>query len=122
MYSLATFSTLLATALAAATRSPGAVNYDGYKVVRIPTGSTGDNLVSIQNIIDDLRLRTLEHPTVQGANVDIMVPPDQVNQFDEKSKGLEVQVLHEDLGADIAGEGEMGAYEGIFSVNHTSAN
>lgn len=114
MYSLAALSTLLATALAAATPPSGRVNYDGYKVVRIPTGPTGNNLVSIQNIVDDLKLGTWRHPTVSGANVDLMVPPDQVEKFEKQSKGLDMQVLHKDLGKDIAGEGQSGAYEGTF--------
>lgn len=111
MYSLAVLTTLLATAFSAALPSQR-VDYTGYRVVRVPTKPAGDDLYTIQGIIKDLKLPTWRLPSVPGADVDLMIPPKQIKEFEKLAKDMQVQVLHEDLGADIEGEKSFGVYKG----------
>ena len=111
MYSLAVLTTLLATALSAALPSQR-VDYSGYRVVRVPTKPASDDLYTIQGIVKDLKLPKWRLPTVPGADVDLMIPPKQIKEFEKLATNLQVQVLHEDLGADIEGEKSFGVYKG----------
>ena len=117
MYSLAVLTTLVATALSAALPSQR-VDYSGYRVVRIPTKPAGDDLYTIQGIVKDLKLPTWRVPTVPGADVDLMIPPNQIKKFENLAKDMEVKVLHEDLGAAIEGEKSFGVYKGEHTPKH----
>ena len=72
------------------------VSYDGYKVFRI---ATGDDLLSVQEKLSLLSLDDAWNRDI-SRHIDFAVPPDQLASFD--SLGLDVKVLHADLGADIS--------------------
>lgn len=107
MYSLAVLSTLLATALSATIPKPN-VNYDGYKVVRLISGK---DTKEISSIVDELKLDTWQFPKTPGANVDIVVPPKKLSEFEKLASSFKSQVMHEDLGKSIASEGVFSRYE-----------
>ncbi|WEW55768.1 hypothetical protein PRK78_001201 [Emydomyces testavorans] len=99
MKSLAVLSTLAASVLAAAV--PG-VSYNGYKVVRIPT--EGSNYAKVVDVIDTLKLSTWKYPKHAGSNADIVIPPEQLSEFNKAIAGLKTEIMHEDLGAAIEAE------------------
>lgn len=88
------------------------VSYDGAKAVRI---EVGEDVIGVYNIIHDLQLPTWKGVSkdgvpAAGGHVDLVVPADKVLKFKKLTKGLTVEVMHEDLGASIAaesGEGEV---------------
>lgn len=73
------------------------VSYDGYKVFRV---TTGDALASVQERLATLQIESWNHDVAQ--HLDVVISPDQLGAF--QSLGLNVTVMHEDLGADIAAE------------------
>lgn len=105
----ATFAVLLGAATAAVA-APRAVNvaeagpepvttYDGYKVVRLPTGADMDKVASL---VGELGLETW---SMTGSFADIMVPPAKWEAFHAETAGLAgSKTLYEDLGVAVASE------------------
>lgn len=83
-----------------------AVNYDGAKAIRIPVG---DDVIPVMEIIDQLQLPTWKGVTAEGVpkantNVDLVVPADKVEEFETLIDGIDIEIMHDDLGASIAEE------------------
>lgn len=92
---------------------PRKVNYDGYKVVRL---STGSSLPKVKSLIKDLSLSTWNGGPKANAEVDIVVPSDKVAEFDASTADLAKTVMHENLGAAIAEESDGSDYRGMLLV------
>lgn len=104
---VAVFASLLATA--AAMPAEGKVSYDGYKVFRVPVME--NDVPYLQSVIQRLNLSTWKAPK-KGAFSDIQVAPNQLGAFERAMRGRSFEVMHEDLGASIADEGNFQAYAG----------
>lgn len=90
-----------------------AINYDGYKVFRVP--ATGDSSVAkINHAIESLGLDTWQKPFKAGAFSDIVVAPHQLDAFETLMKDRGAQVMHENLGDSIAKEGNFQTYAGTL--------
>ncbi|KXJ88766.1 hypothetical protein Micbo1qcDRAFT_150656 [Microdochium bolleyi] len=104
---------LLAAPLAAAALLQdrnGKVVYDGYKVFRVNAPEEGTQELDAQ--IEALDGLDVHH---HGDHFDVAIPPASLDAF--KALNLDATVLSEDLGALIAGEGELAEYdEGEVSV------
>ncbi|KAK2765955.1 hypothetical protein FQN54_007470 [Arachnomyces sp. PD_36] len=95
-------SCLTFAAAASALVVPGAkVNYDGYKIVRVPTGAGVDDMIT------QLSLPTWEK---NSAHIDVMVPPSVQKKFDSFTSGLKTKIMHENLGNSILKEDTFNAY------------
>ncbi|KAI4236000.1 MAG: hypothetical protein LQ349_002802 [Xanthoria aureola] len=94
---------------------PRKVNYDGYKVVRL---STGSSLPKVKTLIKDLSLTTWNGSPKANAEVDIVVPADKVAEFESSTTDLAKTVMHENLGAAIAEESDGSDYR-VGSANAT---
>ncbi|KAL9035342.1 MAG: hypothetical protein Q9180_004914, partial [Flavoplaca navasiana] len=92
---------------------PRKVNYDGYKVVRL---STGSSLAKVKTLIKDLSLSTWNGGPKENAEVDIVIPADKVTEFESSTADLAKTVMHENLGAAIAEEGDYSDYR-VGSAN-----
>lgn len=90
---------------------PRKVNYDGYKVVRL---STGSSLPKVKTLIKDLSLSTWNGSPKANAEVDIVVPADKVAEFESSTTDLAKTVMHENLGAAIVEESDGSDYRGVF--------
>jgi hypothetical protein len=80
------------------------VSYHGYKVVNIDTH--GDS--SLLEKISSLHTVDLSHET--GDHIDLAVAPDDIAAFE--ALGIDHSVVHDDLGADLALEGDLTPYSG----------
>ena len=87
--------------LACAIAVPGKVSYDGYKVVRLHSSA------QIKSMIQGLALKTWNGAAKDDGEVDVVIPP-SVHAFD----GMDMEVMHENLGASIAEEAKYDAYAG----------
>ncbi|KAI4267089.1 MAG: hypothetical protein LQ337_008527, partial [Flavoplaca oasis] len=92
---------------------PRKVNYDGYKVVRL---STGSSLAKVKTLIKDLSLSTWNGGPKENAEVDIVIPADKVTEFESSTADLAKTVMHENLGAAIAEESDYSDYR-VGSAN-----
>ncbi|KAL8752131.1 MAG: hypothetical protein Q9199_005962 [Rusavskia elegans] len=92
---------------------PRKVNYDGYKVVRL---STGSSLPKVKSLIKDLSLSTWNGGPKANAEVDIVIPADKVADFESSTADLAKTVMHENLGAAIAEESDGSDYR-VGSAN-----
>jgi hypothetical protein len=81
------------------------VSYDGYRVYRI---ATHHNAASVKAQLKGFA--TVPFNLDTDEHLDVAIPPGQISAFE--SLGLETEVMHEDLGADIAEEGSFAAYRG----------
>lgn len=110
MRSVLSLALLAANVVTAAVVSP--FDYSGYKVIRVPTQK--DNVKEVQRIITDLNLDTWKYPKSEGQNADIVVPPSQISSFMERISGMNIEMMHEDLGMSIRNETSFEAYSGKF--------
>lgn len=111
MKSFAILSTLAASVLAA-TIPANTANYDGYKVVRIPTQE--NNYAKVVDVIKSLNLSTWKYPRAAGSNADIVIPPEQLSAFNKAIAGMKTEIMHEDLGLSIGNEvSDSGAFTGM---------
>lgn len=112
MKSLAVLSTTIAAASAAAVAGASSqrVSYDGTKVFRV---SVGDEVDRVNGVINKLQLNTWKGVPRAGALADIVVPPEQVDEFNAEISGLNVTTMHEDLGLSIADESSFSVYAGL---------
>ncbi|TVY81002.1 Metallocarboxypeptidase A-like protein [Lachnellula suecica] len=94
------------------------VSYDGAKAMRIPTG---EDVTPLLDIINKLSLPTWKGIAngvpVANSHVDLVVPAEQVDEFNKLMGSMPVEVMHEDLGASIADEGTMAAYAGELRIS-----
>lgn len=99
-------SCLAFAATASALAVPGSkANYDGYKVVRVPTDDAG----TVKDMISQLSLPTWEK---NDAHIDIMVPPAVQKKFDSFTSGLNTETMHDNLGSSILKEQTFNSYAG----------
>lgn len=89
----------------------GKVVYDGYKIFRVAPGS---DVAAFEAQLESLEAIDLthNHGHVEEEHFDVAVPPENLPAFE--ALNLPSQVLTEDLGADIALEGELAEYPGGF--------
>lgn len=98
----ATFALLVGAAKAAAAVAEPDVSYDGYKVVRLPTGAGFDQ---VTRLVGDLGLETW---ALTRTFADVMVPPAKWAAFHAETAGLGAgaqggaKTLYEDLGVTFA--------------------
>lgn len=90
---------------AAAVARDEKVTYDGYKVFRVATHHDPE---VVRESIADLNAVSLNMD--DNEHLDVAVAPSDVNTFEDL--GLETEVMHEDLGADIAVESDFAEYPG----------
>lgn len=107
----ATILGLAATASAAAVTTNNKVDYDGYKVFRVPA-TNQEAVGKINHAIDSLGLQTWKVPFKAGAFSDIVVPPSQIAAFEHLMKNHSPEVMHANLGDSIAKEGNFHTYAG----------
>ncbi|KAL7625942.1 hypothetical protein AAE478_002711 [Parahypoxylon ruwenzoriense] len=85
----------------------GKVIYDGYKIFRVTTGSDVASFEAQLETLEAIDL-THNHGHVDEEHFDIAVPPESLPAFE--ALNFTSNVLSEDLGADIALEGNLGQY------------
>src|SRR3954470_17496194 len=68
--------------------------YDGYKVFRVSSAGNGSQ---VNEIISKLSLSTWKNTVATVGYADVVVPPAQVQRFEENTSNLETLVMHEDL-------------------------
>ena len=93
--------TLATLGLASAAAVNNKITYDGWKVYRV---TVGDNKAKLSSVMDKLQLNTWKGKVASSSVVDVPVPPAHVLEFEAATQGLNTLVMHEDLGASIAGE------------------
>ncbi|KAI0156724.1 hypothetical protein GGR52DRAFT_198697 [Hypoxylon sp. FL1284] len=105
-------SLFLIAPLAVASRldRQGKVVYDGYKIFRVAPGS---DVAAFEAQLESLEAMDLthNHGHTEDGRFDIAVPPESLSAFD--ALNLSSQVLSDDLGADIALEGNLAEYPGL---------
>ncbi|EFE34076.1 uncharacterized protein ARB_07027 [Trichophyton benhamiae CBS 112371] len=111
MRSVLSLALLAANVVTAAVVAP--FDYSGYKVIRVPTQK--DNVKEVQRIITDLNLDTWKYPKSEGQNADIVVPPSQISSFMERISGMNIEMMHEDLGLSIRNETSFEAYSAGYA-------
>jgi hypothetical protein len=105
-------SVLSLTALAASVAAvavPGAVSYDGFKVVRV---HAGDHLDQLNEVVSKLGLDTWQPASKATAFADIVVPPNQLDAFEKQTSAMNKATMHVDLGKSIAEEADYHIYAG----------
>ncbi|KAI2778777.1 hypothetical protein F4815DRAFT_476596 [Daldinia loculata] len=85
----------------------GKVIYDGYKIFRV---APGDNIADFEAQLESLEAIDLthNHGHVEEEHFDIAVPPENLSAFE--GLNFTSEVLTDDLGVDIALEGEFAEY------------
>lgn len=96
------FLTALSLALPAAAAK---VSYDGYQAFHIKSNDQD----TVRQAIANLNVVSLECGA-SHAGVDVAVAPESVEAF--KNLGFDIDLVHEDLGADLAKEGSFKPYKG----------
>lgn len=89
-------------------RADEPVSYDGFKVFRI---ATGDDLTTVEEKLTSFAAEPWNRDISQ--HLDIVLAPEQLADFE--ALGLNVTVMHEDLGADIAAESVVDESSGLIS-------
>lgn len=89
------------------------VSYEGYKVYHVETS----DYEATQSALSDIEYVSLncesDHKTLEVA-----VAPESLKAFEEL--GLDAKLTVEDLGVDIAAEGGVKPYEGMYQSNYTA--
>jgi carboxypeptidase A4 len=98
------------------------VNYDGAKAMRI---AVGEDVEPLMNLIQTLSLPVWKG-LAQGvpkpnSHVDLVVPADKVDVFARLTAKMNTEVMHDDLGASIADEGNMDVYAGKNQMTSKTA-
>ncbi|KAI0976328.1 hypothetical protein F4678DRAFT_416682 [Xylaria arbuscula] len=95
----------------------GQVTYDGYKVFRVLTNSDPAEFEAQLESLSAIELsRNRGHTDVH--HFDIAVPPENLDAFD--ALNYEAKTLTEDLGANIALEGELQPFPGLEKSDHVA--
>ncbi|KAI1393143.1 uncharacterized protein F4822DRAFT_383662 [Hypoxylon trugodes] len=92
----------------------GKIVYDGYKIFRV---ATGNDVAAFEAHIESLEAIDLthNHGHVEGEHFDIAVPPESLPAFE--ALNFTSEILSEDLGADIALEGELAKYSRLDATS-----
>jgi carboxypeptidase A4 len=77
------------------------VDYTGWKVFRV---NVGEDSAKLGAVVDSLQLQTWKGKVATSKVVDLVVPPAQVEKFKASTGSMNIEVMHEDLGASIAAE------------------
>lgn len=89
-----------------AVASSAKVSYDGAKAFRIPVG---EDVVPLMEVIQKLGLSVWkgasEGVPKPNSHVDLVVPAKHIREFSKLTASMNTEVMHEDLGAAIAAEG-----------------
>ncbi|KAF2114115.1 hypothetical protein BDV96DRAFT_109773 [Lophiotrema nucula] len=113
-------STIVASlGLASAASVAKTVNYSGWKVYRI---NVGDATAKVSDVVSSLALATWKGKVATSKVVDVMVPPSQIEQFEQLSEDLDTELMHDDLGASIAIETDFHVYAAGAAPNATWFN
>ncbi|KAF1973766.1 hypothetical protein BU23DRAFT_505937 [Bimuria novae-zelandiae CBS 107.79] len=104
---------LAGLSLASAAAVNGKVSYDGWKVYRV---TVGDNKAKLSSVMDKLQLSTWKGKVATSTVVDVPVPPTHVLEFEAATQGYNTLVMHDDLGASIAGEEAFETYASDFTT------
>ncbi|KAH7020770.1 uncharacterized protein B0I36DRAFT_252034 [Microdochium trichocladiopsis] len=104
--------------VSAAALQPRKVSYDGFKVVRVPVGMDASK---VTDIVSQLGLSTWKGAPQAGRFADIVVAPEKFDAFTKATQGMEVSVMHENLGESIAQESEFPDFS-VAAVNSTWFN
>lgn len=99
--------TLATVAAAAGVAIAEKVDYDGYKVFRLKAQK--DNIGKIDDIVSSLNLQTWKKSAKLGT-ADVVVPPEQVDNFLKITGDFSKQVMHNNLGESIAEEEHADTY------------
>ncbi|KAI9641266.1 hypothetical protein NHQ30_010066 [Ciborinia camelliae] len=115
LFHIFTFAT---AAVAAGTAIEDKVDYDGYQVFRLK--AQNDNIEKINDIVSSLNLQTWKNSAKLGT-ADVVVPPEQVDNFLRITEDFQREVMHSNLGESIAEEGQADTYsaEAALAVNAT---
>ncbi|KAF2727343.1 hypothetical protein EJ04DRAFT_139887 [Polyplosphaeria fusca] len=105
----------LASAASVATK----VSYDGWKVYRV---NVGDSSAKLSKVMEDLQLATWKGKVATSKVVDVMVPPSQIEQFEQSAEELDTELMHSDLGASISEETSFHVYAAGAAPNATWFN
>jgi carboxypeptidase A4 len=89
------------------------VNYDDWQVFRVNGPS---NTAKFQEVVNKLQLDVWKGKPASGDVVDVSVPAEQLSAFEASTKGLEIKVMHENLGLSIAEENTFSVYAGKSST------
>ncbi|TGO71399.1 hypothetical protein BELL_0581g00030 [Botrytis elliptica] len=110
--------TLATAAAAAGVAIAEKVNYDGYKVFRLKAQK--NNIEKIDDIVSSLNLQTWKKSAKLGT-ADVVVPPEQVDNFLRITEDFSKQVMHNNLGESIAEEEHADTYsiEAALAPNAT---
>lgn len=103
---------LLGLASAAVLQQPK-VSYDGYKVVRVPVGMDASK---VTDMVSKLGLSTWKGAPKAGSFADIVVAPSKLDAFTKATEGMQVHVMHENLGESITKESEFPAFSGMYRL------
>jgi len=105
---------------------PLAAPYAGVKVLRVPTGPSPEALQKLENLIESMDLSSWTAVPVVSSHVDLEVPSDKLKEFTAavqeiiadsgaRSKGFDIEVMHEDLAASIQAESK-GMYDPVVTI------
>jgi hypothetical protein len=97
--------------LASAAAVDSNVSYDGWKVYRV---TVGDNKAKLSSVMNKLQLSTWKGKVATSTVVDVPVPPAHTLEFEAAIQGYSSLLMHEDLGASIAGEEVFETYACIY--------
>ncbi|KAL1722234.1 hypothetical protein EV715DRAFT_248125 [Schizophyllum commune] len=106
MFAWLALASLVASCAALQQAADYASRYDGVRVLRVPTGGQAD---ALNALVDSYGLTRWD---TRATHVDVQVPKDVYGDFADAvaslganaTEGMEVMVMHEDLGASIRGE------------------
>ncbi|KAF8464869.1 hypothetical protein BDZ91DRAFT_243674 [Kalaharituber pfeilii] len=106
---------------------PPKVTYDGVKVVRVDVGDSADEVAALKALVENLNLALWTDEITKNTHVDLEVPKYQYSAFIKATEdlGLQVSVMHEDLGAAIRAENEnpgKGSNPGIMEAAAAAAD
>ncbi|KAI1359716.1 hypothetical protein F5Y08DRAFT_318882 [Xylaria arbuscula] len=91
--------------------------YDGYKVFRVITDGDPTEFEAQLQSLSAIEL-SRNHGHLDVTHFDVAVPPESLDAFDALK--YEIETLTEDLGADIALEGELQPFPGLESSASTA--
>lgn len=89
--------------------------YEGFKVVRIPTGPSAKALAKLKGLVDSLDLELWTTNPRTNSHMDVMIPPESFKSFMNAAEKLtkeagiaqSLAIMHENLGESIAEESRV---------------
>jgi hypothetical protein len=102
---------IILASLASAASVTKKISYDDWKVFRVNVGS---DAAKLNDVVSKLQLETWKGNPSTSSVVDVMVAPSKIKDFETATEGLEIKVMHDNLGLSIADEDTFGIYAGIY--------